>query len=88
MKQEVPPTRTEDAKFPLPVDTQLLQLLRCPLTHSKLRRDGDWLIAEVGGLAYPIRDGIPCMLIEEARLPDGMPSLDALKEKLRLTAAS
>ena len=80
--------RKEDAKPPLPVDAQLLQLLRCPLTHSKLRREGDWLIAEVGGLAYPIRDGIPCMLIEEARLPEGMPSLDALKEKLRRDGGS
>ena len=78
----------DEAKSPLPVDAQLLQLLRCPLTHSKLRREGDWLIAEVGGLAYPIRDGIPCMLIEEAKLPDGMASLDALKEKLRVDAAS
>ena len=78
----------DEAKSPLPVDAQLLQLLRCPLTHSKLRREGDWLIAEVGGLAYPIRDGIPCMLTEEARLPEGIASLDALKEKLRLDAAS
>jgi hypothetical protein len=30
-----------------------------------LRLEGDWLIAEVGGLRYPIRDGIPVMLIEE-----------------------
>ena len=78
----------DEAKTPLPVDAQLLQLLRCPLTHSKLRREGDWLIAEVGGLAYPIRDGIPCMLTEEARLPDGIASLDVLKEKLRVDAAS
>lgn len=78
----------DDAKPPLPVDAQLLQILRCPLTHSKLRREADWLIAEVGGLAYPIRDGIPCMLTEEARLPEGVPSLDALKAKLRLATAS
>lgn len=78
----------DEAKTPLPVDAQLLQLLRCPLTHSKLRREGDWLIAEVGGLAYPIRDGIPCMLTEEARLPDGIASLDVLKEKLRVDADS
>ena len=78
----------EDAKPPLPVDPQLLQLLRCPLTHSKLRREDDWLIAEVGGLAYPIRDGIPCMLTEEARLPEGVASLEALKAKLLLSTAS
>lgn len=78
----------DDTKPPLPVDPQLLQLLRCPLTHSKLRREGNWLIAEVGGLAYPIRDGIPCMLTEEARLPEGVPSLDALKAKLQQDASS
>lgn len=78
----------DDTKPPLPVDPQLLELLRCPVTHSKLRREGDWLIAEVGGLAYPIRDGIPCMLAEEAKLPEGVPSLDALKAKLQQDAAS
>lgn len=77
----------EDAKPSMPVDPQLLQLLRCPLTHSKLRHEDDWLIAEVGGLAYPIRDGIPCMLTEEARLPEGVASLEALKAKLLLSAA-
>ena len=57
-------------------------MLRCPLTHSKLRSEGDFLIAEVGGLAYPVRDGIPVMLLEEAKLPAGVESLAALKEKL------
>ena len=51
------------------IDPELLEILRGPLTHSKLRPEGDFLIAEVGGLAYPVRDGIPVMLIEEARLP-------------------
>ena len=77
----------DDAKPQAPVDPQLLQLLRCPLTHSKLRCEGNWLIAEVGGLAYPIRDGIPCMLMEEAKLPEGIESLEALKKKLNLDAA-
>jgi len=63
----------------------LLEVLRCPLTRSRLRQEGDWLIAEVGGLAYPVRDGIPVMLVEEARLPSGVESLDALKVSLNLT---
>ena len=63
-------------------DERLLAVLRCPLTHSELRHEGDWLIAQVGGLAYPIRDGIPVMLMEEARLPEGVKSLDELKAKL------
>lgn len=65
-------------------DERLLNLLRCPLTRSPLRKEGDWLIAEKGGLAYPIRDGIPVLLTEEARLPEGVTSLDELKRKLQL----
>jgi hypothetical protein len=38
------------------IDPSLLELLRCPLTHSRLRHEGDFLIAEVGGLAYPVSD--------------------------------
>jgi uncharacterized protein YbaR (Trm112 family) len=64
------------------LDPQLLALLRCPLTHSSLHQEGDFLIAEVGGLAYPVRDGIPVMLMEEAKLPAGVASLDELKAKL------
>ena len=64
------------------LDPELLVLLRCPLTHSPLRQEGDFLIAEVGGLAYQVRDGIPVMLIEEAKLPEGVATLDELKGKL------
>ena len=64
-----------------PIDPQLLELLRCPLTGSRLRPEGDFLVAEVGGLAYPVRDGFPVMLIEEARLPAGVESLEALKAR-------
>ena len=64
------------------VDPDLLDILRCPLTRSRLRLEGDFLIAEVGGLAYPVRDGIPVMLIEEAKLPVGVASLDELKRGL------
>ena len=64
------------------IDPDLLEILRCPLTRSRLRPEGEFLVAEVGGLAYPIRDGIPVMLIEEAKLPPGVASLDELKAKL------
>ncbi len=63
------------------VDPELLDILRCPLTRSRLQQEGDYLIAEVGGLAYPVRDGIPVMLAEEARLPPGIESLDAFKRR-------
>ncbi|HSZ59933.1 MAG TPA: Trm112 family protein [Tepidisphaeraceae bacterium] len=65
------------------IDADLLEILRCPLTRSRLRAEGEFLVAEVGGLAYPVRDGIPVMLIEEAKLPAGVASLEELKEKLK-----
>jgi uncharacterized protein YbaR (Trm112 family) len=63
------------------IDPELLEILRCPITRSRLRQDGDWLIAEVGGLSYPVRDGIPVMLAEEAKLPAGVESLDEFKRR-------
>ncbi len=61
------------------VDPELLSILRCPLTRSPLRQEGNFLVAEVGGLRYPVRDGIPVMLIEEAQLPAGVETLEAFK---------
>jgi uncharacterized protein len=54
---------------PHPVDPKLLDLLVCPLTKGPLRYDRarQELISEQAGLAYPIRDGIPIMLVDEAR---------------------
>ncbi|MFZ1426580.1 MAG: Trm112 family protein [Geminicoccaceae bacterium] len=50
-------------------DPRLLELLVCPLTKSALRYDAtrNELISDTAGLAYPIRDGIPIMLVDEAR---------------------
>jgi uncharacterized protein YbaR (Trm112 family) len=57
------------AAAPIPVDPKLLELLVCPLTKGPLRygRERQELISEQAGLAYPIRDGIPIMLVDEAR---------------------
>lgn len=54
-------------------DPRLLELLVCPLTKATLRYDAasNELISEQAGLAYPIRDGIPIMLVDEARPLDG-----------------
>lgn len=51
------------------VDPRLLEILVCPLTKLPLRydRDAQELISVEAGLAYPIRDGIPIMLVDEAR---------------------
>ena len=63
------------------IDPELLKILVCPLTHSPLRREGEELVATVGGLRYPIRNNIPIMLIDEAALPAGVTSLDEFKKK-------
>jgi uncharacterized protein len=63
------------------IDPQLMEILVCPLTRSKLRQEGDWLIGEVGGLRYPIHDGIPVLLIDKAEMPEGIASLDEFKQK-------
>ncbi|MGB1148070.1 MAG: Trm112 family protein [Alphaproteobacteria bacterium] len=47
----------------------MLELLVCPLTKTTLayNRDAQELVSEQAGLAFPIRDGIPILLVEEAR---------------------
>ncbi len=51
------------------VDPKLLELLVCPVTKTTLRyeKKKQELISDKAGLAFPIRDGIPIMLIDEAR---------------------
>ena len=51
------------------VDPKLLEILVCPLTKGPLRYDAkaQELISDQARLAYPIRDGIPVMLVDEAR---------------------
>jgi uncharacterized protein YbaR (Trm112 family) len=63
------------------LDPGLLAILRCPLTRSPLRQEGDFLVAEQGGLRYPVREGIPVMLAEEATLPQGVSSLEEFRSK-------
>jgi uncharacterized protein YbaR (Trm112 family) len=51
------------------VDPRLLEVLVCPVTKTTLRYDAaaQELISDAAHLAFPIRDGIPIMLIDEAR---------------------
>ena len=51
------------------LDPKLLEILVCPMTKVPLRYDAarEELISDQAGLAYPIRDGIPIMLVDEAR---------------------
>ena len=56
----------------VPVDPRLLEILVCPLTRTTLiyDRERNELVSRAAGLAYPIRDGIPIMLPDEARKLD------------------
>ncbi len=51
------------------IDPKLLEILVCPVTKVPLTYDADKqeLVSERAGLAFPIRDGIPIMLVDEAR---------------------
>lgn len=62
------PAQTSSA----PVDPKLLELLVCPVTKGPLTYDRtrNELVSEKAGLAFPIRDGIPIMLVDEARQID------------------
>ncbi len=55
------------------LDPWLLERLVCPVSRTPLRYDeaAQELISDAAGLAYPIRDGVPVMLVEEARPTDG-----------------
>ncbi|MGC2854970.1 Trm112 family protein [Novispirillum sp. DQ9] len=65
---------TDTAASPAPrlVDPKLLEILVCPLTKGPLTYDAarQELVSAKAGLAYPIRDGIPILLEDEARRLD------------------
>ncbi|HXV75507.1 MAG TPA: Trm112 family protein [Candidatus Polarisedimenticolaceae bacterium] len=55
----------------MPIDRRLLEILRCPACHGEIRPvdDDSGLECRSCGRIYPIRDGIPIMLVEEASPP-------------------
>ncbi len=59
---------SDDAKF----DRRMIEALICPQTQTTLAYDAERqeLISKKAGLAYPIRNGIPVMLVDEARVLD------------------
>ena len=68
------PAAGEAPKTDPKVDPKLLEILVCPVTRQPLTYDAEAqeLISQAAGLAYPIRDGIPIMLQDEARALDGI----------------
>jgi len=57
----------------MPVPEDLLAIMACPVCHGALEEREDGLACTACGLIYPVRDGIPIMLPEEARRPGGEP---------------
>ncbi len=60
---------------PSDIDPKLLEILVCPVTKGPLEfdKDAQELVSKKAGLAYPVRDGIPIMLPDEARRLDDTP---------------
>ena len=54
----------------MPIPDELLEILACPDCHQPVAEADDELVCTGCGLRYPVRDGIPIMLVEEARRPE------------------
>ena len=61
-----------EERQPPPFDRRMLEALVCPQTHGVLSYDAERqeLVSKAAHLAYPIRNGIPIMLVDEARVLD------------------
>lgn len=62
------------------IGPDLLELLRCPLdpSRTRLEQGEDGLVCQRCRLVFPVREGIPCLLPEEASLPPGCAGLASL----------
>jgi uncharacterized protein YbaR (Trm112 family) len=61
------------------IDPELLAILRCPLNpRTRLLPDNNYLVCERCALRFPIKDGFPVLLVEEAELPAGCESTSQL----------
>ena len=60
---------SDDFNTPVTVDPRLLEVLVCPVTRGRLSYDRERgeLVSASAKLAFPIREGVPIMLVEEAR---------------------
>ena len=55
----------------MPIDPELLEILACPVDHAPVTDEGSALRCGRCGRRYPVRDGIPVMLVAEASPPSG-----------------
>ena len=53
------------------IDAKLLEILACPACKTAITLEGERLVCAACGRRYPIRNGIPVMLVEEAETPNG-----------------
>jgi uncharacterized protein YbaR (Trm112 family) len=63
------------------ISQELLAILRCPMDpgrRTRLGLEGDYLVCEQCRLKFPIKDGLPDLIVEEAELPPGCASLSQL----------
>jgi uncharacterized protein YbaR (Trm112 family) len=65
-----PAADSEPPKLGGEVDPELLAILACPLDKQPVSRQGNYLVCQACQRHYPIRDGIPVMLIDEALTPE------------------
>jgi uncharacterized protein YbaR (Trm112 family) len=66
------------------ISSDLLDILRCPMDpkrQARLNLEGDRLICQRCGLKFPIKDGFPVMIVEEAELPAGVDNLNQLPQR-------
>ncbi len=49
------------------IDEKLMEILACPACKGPVELEEEWIVCQECGLRYPIRDGIPIMLVEEAQ---------------------
>lgn len=52
------------------IDKELLEILACPVCKKGVTQEEDWLVCSECSRRYPIRDGIPVMLVDEAEQPE------------------
>jgi uncharacterized protein YbaR (Trm112 family) len=59
------------------ISQELLEMLRCPMdpSHTRLEAADDGLLCQRCRLKFPVREGIPCMLVDEAEMPPGVAGL-------------
>ena len=52
------------------IDEKLLEILACPACKGSVELEEQWIVCQECGRRYPIRDGIPIMLVDEAEPPE------------------